>query len=608
MNKSNLLAGLIITVAVALAIFSVRNDAITTDESPHIPAGYSYLTQKDMRLNPEHPPLIKDLAAVPLLFQKLNFDAGRPSWKDNVNDQWSFGPHFLYEIGNNPDSIAFSARLAVMLIFVLLGLMVYKWGRERLGHGSALLALALTVFSPNILAHGRYVTTDVGAALAFLLAIYFFVKFLTGPSKKHLLFAGLAFGLAQLFKFSLFLLIPFFALLLVIFYLTKTEQDWNETVAKERFSRFGARLFKYFRALAVIAVIGYLVVWPVYQFHVWNYPPERQKADTEFILRSFPVRSLANLDVWMADKPLLRPYAQYLLGLMMVSQRAGGGNTTYFMGEVSSTAWPTYFPTVYILKEPLPVLLAGFLLLLLAIIKTIKKGFYFQRSLEIETFSTMGRVSRISQWIQTNFTEFSWLAFIVFYWLSSISGNLNIGLRHVLPTFPFIYLTIAWQTKKWFQTKSWFFGQPFKILVVGILMIWYLAESFLTFPHYLSYFNELAGGPANGYKYVADSNLDWGQDLKRLRDFVEKNGIEKIKVDYFGGGSPRYYLSDRYEQLDANNADQRHGWLAISATLLQGGRAKAVKGYDRDTTYYRWLDNYQPVAKIGYSIFVYKID
>ncbi|MEK7500741.1 MAG: glycosyltransferase family 39 protein [Patescibacteria group bacterium] len=600
LNKSNLLAGLIIVTAVILAVFSVKNDAITTDESPHIPAGYSYLTQKDMRLNPEHPPLIKDMAALPLLFQKLNFDAEHPSWKTNINDQWSFGPHFLYESGNNPDAIALGARLAVMLVFVLLGLMVYKWGRERLGAGPALLALALTVFSPNILAHGRYVTTDVGAAFAFLIALYCFVKFLTEPSKKHLLFAGLSFGAAQLLKFSLVLLVPLYVFLIIVLYLVK--QKLNPKTG---------RLWKYLRALVLIFVIGFLVIWPVYQFHVWNYPPERQKADTESILGSFPVRPLADLTVWMADKPLLRPYAQYLLGLLMVSQRAGGGNTTYFMGEVSSTAWPSYFPTVYILKEPLPILLAISTLLLWTIIRTIIKTLRspnFQRSLKIRTSLLVELVDQASRWIQNNFTEFSWLAFIVFYWLSSVSGNLNIGLRHVLPTFPFIYLAIAWQTQKWFRAKSWLAGRPFKILIASVLMLWYLAESLLTFPHYLAYFNELAGGPANGYKYVADSNLDWGQDLKRLRDFVERNGIEKIKVDYFGGGSPRYYLGDRYERIDPNNPDDRHGWIAVSATLLQGGRARAVKGYDRDTTYYRWLDNYEPVAKIGYSIFVYRIE
>ncbi|MEK7609244.1 MAG: hypothetical protein AAB476_02085, partial [Patescibacteria group bacterium] len=84
--------------------------------------------------------------------------------------------------------------------------------------------------------------------------------------------------------------------------------------------------------------------------------------------------------------------------------------------------------------------------------------------------------------------------------------------------------------------------------------------------------------------------------------------IDKIKLDYFGGGNPEYYLGDKYEKLDAGNLGQRHGWLAVSATLLQNGRARAAKGFDQNTSYYRWLDKYEPVAKIGYSIFVYKLE
>ncbi|MBI2465774.1 MAG: glycosyltransferase family 39 protein [Candidatus Sungbacteria bacterium] len=564
----NIGAAVIVISALALAVFSVRDDAVTTDESPHITAGYSYLTQKDMRLNPEHPPLIKDLAALPLLFQKINLDTGHYSWKNDVNGQWAAGSHFLYESGNNPDQIAFAARLAVMALFVLLCWLVYRWGREKYGAGAGLLALTLTAFSPNIIAHGRYVTTDVGAALAFVLALYFFVKFINQPSKKNLVYAGLAFGLAQLMKFSLILLVPLFIFTGLVYWLVSRKISFSRTIL----------------SLAVIFAIGYLLVWPVYQFHVWNYPMERQKQDTEFTLRSYPFRPAAKAVLWMVDKPLLGPYAQYSLGLLMVSQRAGGGNTTYFMGEVSSTSWKSYFPAVYVLKEPIPVLILVFWITLLAMQKTIL-GIIRKRNL--------------GEWIKNNFTEFVWLVFIIFYWVASINGNLNIGLRHVLPTFPFIYLLTAGQIKKQFGSKS---------LLTIALIFWLVIETVATYPYYLAYFNELAGGPANGYKYVADSNLDWGQDLKRLTQYVDKNGIDKIKLDYFGGGNPQYYLGGKYEKLEANNISQRHGWLAVSATLLQGGRAIATKGFDQNTTYYRWLDKYEPIAKIGYSIFVYRLD
>src|SRR3989344_4140327 len=126
-------AGLILLAALALAFFSLRGDSITTDESPHIVSGYSYLTQKDMRLNPEHPPLIKDLAALPLLFQNLNAPVESASWTEDVNGQWEFGRLFFFESGNNPDSIMRASRTMMLLLLALTGIYLFKWARERYG-------------------------------------------------------------------------------------------------------------------------------------------------------------------------------------------------------------------------------------------------------------------------------------------------------------------------------------------------------------------------------------------------------------------------------------------------------------------------------------------
>ena len=131
-------------------------------------------------------------------------------------------------------------------------------------------------------------------------------------------------------------------------------------------------------------------------------------------------------------------------------------------------------------------------------------------------------------------------------------------------------------------------------MVVCILTVWLGMETLSTYPYYLSYYNELAGGPDNGYKYAVDSNLDWGQDLKRLTQYVNENNIDKIKLEYFGGGNPQYYLGNKYEKFDPNNVSQRHGWIAVSATALQAGRATATKGFQGDTTFYKWIDSYTP--------------
>jgi hypothetical protein len=165
-----------------------------------------------------------------------------------------------------------------------------------------------------------------------------------------------------------------------------------------------------------------------------------------------------------------------------------------------------------------------------------------------------------------------------------------------------------------------------KPLVIGywslgiILLIWYAFSSLSSFPYYLTYFNELVGGGKNGYIYVTDSNLDWGQDLKRLVKWIDEftppagtafagTHIQKIKVDYFGGATVEYYLKGKYEEWHADYDPQKakNSWLAVSATFLQQSRAISTKGFEKRTDQYLWLNQYKPVAVIGNSIFVYFI-
>jgi len=146
--------------------------------------------------------------------------------------------------------------------------------------------------------------------------------------------------------------------------------------------------------------------------------------------------------------------------------------------------------------------------------------------------------------------------------------------------------------------------------VIIILLGWYIVSSLTTWPYYLSYFNEIGGGKENGYKYVVDSNYDWGQDMKRLKKWLDENNIEKIYVDYFGGSDSKYYLGKKYRPWQGTNKPKnfpKGNYLAVSATLLQGGRGNPVPGFNQPTGYYRWLDEYKPVARAGTSIFIYYI-
>jgi hypothetical protein len=217
-------------------------------------------------------------------------------------------------------------------------------------------------------------------------------------------------------------------------------------------------------------------------------------------------------------------------------------------------------------------------------------------------------LNKISNLIRTYFPEFAMLVFIGIYWAASLAGTLNIGVRHLLPVFPFTILLVSGTISVWLKEPY----LKFKKIILTVLILWQTVSVFCIYPHFLAYFNELAGEPNKGYVYAVDSNLDWGQDLKRLAKWVEEKNIDKIYVDYFGGGDPNYYLKNKSERwwCDRNKEEFIRGnYLAVSATFLQNGVGKAAKGFNQSSIgCYRWLNNYQPIAKIGYSIFIYKID
>lgn len=574
----NLIAALLLVFVFVIAVTSMAGDSLTMDELAHLPAGYSYVTQKDMRLNPEHPPLVKDMAGIPLLFiDGINFPYEIKDWTEFTNGQWGFGSNFLFHRGNPVDTMVFWGRIPAILLLVLTGFYIFKASKEFFGDKAGLLALAMFSFSPTFLAHGRLVTTDVGAAFGAFIGIYYFVKALKSPSAKNIIFSGIAFGVAELLKFSLILLGPLFFAVCFVWFISKTS-EWKNIL----------------KTLILTFAIGFLLVEIVYIFHVWNYPPDLQARDMQLLLRTTPYPIVREILLALSQIPLLRAFAQYVFGLAMIFERAAGGNTTYFWGEVSAAGWKHYFPTVYLLKEPLTYHILSFISLIYAIFLA-------------KVFICRDFFKKIREWAGNHIIEISFLGFICLYWITSLTSNLNIGVRHLLPIFPCVIFLTSGMIIKLLKPPY----LKIKYAFLGGLVLWQAVSVLMVYPHMLAYFNELAGGPNNGYKYTVDSNLDWGQDMKRLKNWVEKNNIDKIYVDYFGGSDASYYLGDKFMPWwGTRNPEefQKGNYLAVSATLLQGGRGTPVKGFDQSHNYYDWLNGYEPVTKIGYSIFVYYIE
>ncbi|MEK7513114.1 MAG: glycosyltransferase family 39 protein, partial [Patescibacteria group bacterium] len=334
---------LLMVVSGVLMVSAARNDSVVVDELAHIPSGYTYVRFLDYRLNPEHPPLLKALSALPLLALDLNFPTDDERWVSGLNEQWGLGTKFLYESGNNPDEIVFLARLAPILLTLLLIILIFVWASELVGRWWALLPTFLFALSPNVIAHGHLVTTDLAATFGVVLSTYLFLRYLMQPSGKRLVAAGIGFGIAELLKFSLVLLIPFFFLLALHPWVTAFLRHPGPNAAR-RYADTKSLLRKQVGAFLSVVGIGFLLVYLLYAVFITNYPMEKQLSDTLTIFENHEPRWPIDATTWMIQHPLTRPIAHYLSGLFVVLSHLVSGHLVYFFSVVSENGWWFYFP------------------------------------------------------------------------------------------------------------------------------------------------------------------------------------------------------------------------------------------------------------------------
>jgi hypothetical protein len=465
----------------------------------------------------------------------------QPKIPSQFREKYSFIHEFLFEVNDNADQIVFWARIPTVLLSLLLGFFVFRWSSELYGVESGLFSLLLYVFSPNILAHSRLATNDLMLACFMFLALCHLWKFGSHPSGRNLLLAGLTLGLALISKFTAVFLLPIYlAFPFVQLFLNEpTDKKSPETSLQTDPT---ADILKRGSVLAMhvglIIGIAFLVISAAYPL----------------------------------DFPKLG--AGYVQGLQWQIEHSRTGHDAFLCRQIAQKGWWYYYLVALAIKTPIALQI----MLLLAICVSLL------------------------QWVKTAslYRDF-FLVIPPLLFLAAVSaGSVNIGLRHVLPIFPFAFVFIG-------RVFELGFKRRLLSIAVFCLIVWYLFSSISIYPHYLAYFNEYVGGPANGYKYLVDSNLDWGQDLKGLKGYVESRNIRKVKLAYFGIVDPHYYglayepISD--QDLEALKEGKfTRGVFAISATFLQG----LYLPNERDR--YQWFRNHPPTAQIGYSIFVYEVD
>src|SRR3990172_5141843 len=409
-KRSNTAAGVgLLGLMAALMFASTWDDTPTSDDNVAIISGYSYLRKQEYRLEPQNPPLMEDLAAVPLLFMDLREPWDSKSWVE-ANDP-ELGKEFLYRSGNDPDAILRAARMPMILFAAAFGGILFWWTRKEFGGGTALLATFLYTFSPTVLAHGRIAATDLGATAGFFISTIVLLRFLRNPTWGNVALAGLAMGFAFLTKFSTVALVPMAVILASVWALIHGEKGTRIRV-----------LWHYLGRTACTIAIACLVIYLVYLHHTWNYTPERQRADAVFQQQLYGMEGAAiTAVVWASDKPMLQPGAEYVLGLLAALKASDWGQPLFFLGAVHPTGLRWYFPFVYLIKEPLALLaltLAAFLLALTQIWKNPRRG---QGSLWLPR-----NHGSLREWLTEHFTEFAFLVVLAIYWAALIRSNMNI--------------------------------------------------------------------------------------------------------------------------------------------------------------------------------------
>ncbi len=528
--RISIVAALLLLFAAA-AMNSLVRDAATFDETAHLAAGFTYLDRLDFRLNPEHPPLFKGWAALPLWLGGLaEPDYSSPGWVGG--DQWLFGYEFLNGPRDDPQRrspgrLLTPARTAMLLPALLLGVIVYLWSREIWGEAGAVLSLFLYCLSPTMLAHGRLVTTDLPSALGFTAALWSAWRFFRSPSIWRAVLFGISLAAALLMKFSALLLFPFVALLALLWAL------WPGVPGERR-----RRRWLWILALALIAgMLAYGGLWAGYAFRYAACEPGHS-LDWQVIT---PTGGVAGEAVRIALDSRLLPES-YLYGLAYF---LGGAQrrVAFLNGEQSLIGWWYYFPQAFLMKTP-PSLI---LILCLLTVHALRSGLW------------------------RSFNGWYVALPIALYVGVSIAGNLNIGHRHLAPLYPLLFLLCGGLCRVWMGSRT-------ARVVAALVLAGYAVSFAVATPRYLSYFNFTAGGSKGGWRYLLDSNIDWGQDLPRVKAWMEESGTPEIYLAYFGTADPAAYGIRYHKTIMVHDFHPERprrmphsgDLIAISVNLLQG--------------------------------------
>jgi len=531
-----------------------------------IPSAYYHLATGNFQLVNEHPPLAKFAAGIPLLFIQPNEIKpeqihGEPG---SIPEKWSYAESFWE---NNPDSFAalsFWPRIPMILLSVVLGLVIFRFARELFGSFAAVLAIALFVLEPTVLAHGRVVQTDMPAMLGYLVFFISLYRYANDRSLKHAIWIGLAAGFALLAKFSMLLAGPILAVFFGVIIWRTRKNKRRDPIAH----------------IVIVAVVMIVIINAGYLF---QHRPIGAP-DAQWIQESFP-RVAGKVTVLTSLLSHLLP-ADFILGILRQVRHNAEGHPAGFLGMFGRMGWWYYFPVAFALKTTLP-----FLLLSLA-------------SLAWATY----------EWIRKRDARLLWMLvpFLV-YTFYVLGSRIDIGVRYYLPAYSFLFMLGGALLARLFKSR--------KVLRVGmlaavVLTSWMIVEAVRAYPDHISYFNQLASAHPHWW-YLSDSNVEWGDDTAAVAAYLRARGETKARSSFLGDFIMLHHYGvnpitvTRYDDVEI----EKSRYIAIGASFLNGSTVPEllrVNGHwASETERQNFFDAYRhrtPEAIFGGSVYLFRED
>ncbi len=535
-DKSLYTAILLLLLMAVLAGGAARRESVTIDEVAHTAAGVSYLQKLDMRMNEEHPPLAKIIAAAPLVLRGVHADYSHVSWTFSQGPfrqylgEWVFGHWFLMK-WNDPRSTLLWARLPMLLMTLTLGLVIYLCGSKLGGKWGGLLCLTAYVSMPAFLTFGPLVVTDVVLTLFWVLTAWYLAEMWRSPSRGKVIVFGLLLAATLLSKFSSGLMLLVFPAVALSLRLRRVPGQPTEKLELKAWRRRA-----WWNILKGTLWAG-LCVYLVYLVLSWNQP-----TDSFNFIPHFPASPLL--------RRLLMPLMVYFRGLIGFVLGAGS-RPTYILGHAYPHGVWFYFPVLFLLKNPLAFLL----LLLLAGAFALGNKAFGGSSSAIPT----GR-------------ELHWRCLCVslaVYTAACLLSRLDLSIRHFLPPLALIILLLAPLPRmiESLRQRRPVAGMTLKWITVALAFTC-LLTAVRAYPNFMPFLNALSVGRP-GYTLVNDSNLDWNQSLPEVEGFARQHRTTRLLLDEYAFSEPQAYVPEaQIWNCQIPSPDDAKQWVVVSANNI----------------------------------------